>query len=54
MSHNDYQYKTYEYLLHVASSDTETQQKGVVFIFWTRGDPPMPDKEEINSKYLPK
>jgi hypothetical protein len=52
-SHIVLQYKTYEYLFLVAASDTETQQKGVVFIFWTRGNPPAPDKDEISSKYFP-
>jgi hypothetical protein len=52
-SHNCTQYKTYQYQFLVASSDIETQRKGVVFVLWARGDPPFPDKYEITSKYFP-
>jgi hypothetical protein len=44
------QYKTYQYLFLVASSDAETQRKGTVFIMWGRRNPPWPDKEELQSK----
>ncbi|KAG7344954.1 hypothetical protein IV203_032485 [Nitzschia inconspicua] len=41
-------YKSYQYILFVASRDIETQQKGLVFVSWGKGEAThWPHKEEL-------